>query len=213
MPFAVQAMGDIEGAETKADAAARRRLMSRFWRTASGFWGKLGDRRAWLLTGALVAILFIQLFVQYRVNVWNRDVFNALEQKDSGAVLTQVLIYFPLLCASVITAVASIYCRMTTPRLWREWVTNHALDRWWSKGHYYHLNLIKGEHENPEYRIGEDTRIATDAPIDFAYGIISAVLSAATFIVVLWVVGGSLDIVLGGQEIHIPGFLVIAAII
>src|SRR5438477_77351 len=98
-------------------------------------------------------------------------------------------------------------------RRWRAWLTNHALDRWWSKGHYYHLNLIKGEHENPEYRIGEDTRIATDAPIDFAYGITSAVLSAATFIVVLWVVGGSLDIVLGGQEIRIPGFLVIAAVI
>jgi len=199
--------------ETKAEAAARRRLMSRFWRTARGFWGRSGDPKAWLLTGALIAILFIQLFVQYRVNVWNRDVFNALEQKDSSAVLTQVLIYLPLLCASVITAVAGVYCRMTTQRLWRQWVTNHALDRWWSKGHYYHLNLLKGEHENPEYRIGEDTRIATDAPIDFAFGITSAFLSAATFIVVLWVVGGSLDVSLGDTELHIPGFLVIAALV
>src|SRR6266849_8890990 len=107
-------MGVIEGMETKADASARRRLMRRFWRTARGFWGKSDDRRAWLLTGALVAILFIQLFVQYRVNVWNRDIFNALEQKDSGAVLAQVLIYLPLLCVSVITAVAVIYCRVTT---------------------------------------------------------------------------------------------------
>src|SRR5438552_5833499 len=122
-------MDNIEGAETKADAAARRRLMSRFWRTASGFWGKSGDRRAWLLTGALVAILFIQLFVQYRVNVWNRDVFNALEQKDSGAVLTQVLIYLPLLGASVITAVAGIYCRMTTQQVLRRWGSNDASER------------------------------------------------------------------------------------
>ena len=169
-------MGDVEGAETKADAVKRRRLMGRFWRTARGFWGKSGDRRAWLLTGALVAILFIGLFVQYRINVWNRDIFNALEQKDASAVLAQALIYLPLLCASVIISVSGVFCRMTTQRLWREWVTNHALDRWWSKGHYYHLNLIKGEHENPEYRIGEDTRIATDAPIDFAFGITSAFL-------------------------------------
>jgi putative ATP-binding cassette transporter len=199
--------------ETKAEGAARRLLIQRFWNTARGFWGRSGDRRAWLLTGALIVVVFVQLFIQYRVNVWNRDIFNSLEQKNASGVLTQTLIYIPLLIASVAMAVAAVYCRMTTQRLWREWLTNHALDRWWSKGHYYHLNLIKGEHENPEYRIGEDARIATDAPIDFAYGITSAVLSAATFIVVLWVVGGSLDIAIGDQEIHIPGFLVIAAII
>jgi putative ATP-binding cassette transporter len=210
---AVQAMGDIEDKETKADTAARRRLMSQFWRVARGFWGKSGDRRAWLLTGGLVAILFIGLFVQYRINVWNREIFNALEQKNADAVLTQALIYLPLLCASVIIAVSGVYCRMTTQRLWREWVTNHALDRWWSKGHYYHLNLIKGEHENPEYRIGEDTRIATDAPIDFAFGISSAFLGAVTFMIVLWMVGGSLDVKLGDSELHIPGFLVIAALV
>src|SRR6266850_6802469 len=101
----MQTMGDIEGTETKADAAARRRLMGRFWRTVRGFWGKSGDRRAWLLTGALIAILFIQLFVQYRINVWNRDIFNALEEKDADTVLAQALIYLPLLCASVIVAV------------------------------------------------------------------------------------------------------------
>jgi putative ATP-binding cassette transporter len=164
--------------DIKIDAGARRRLMTRFWRTARGFWGKSGDRRAWLLTGALIAILFIQLFVQYRINVWNRDIFNALEGKNASAVLAQTLIYLPLMVASVVIAVSGIYCRMTTQRLWRKWITNHALDRWWSKGHYYHLNLIKGEHDNPEYRIGEDTRIATDAPIDFAFGISSALMSA-----------------------------------
>src|SRR5258707_1923070 len=101
--------------------------MTRFWRTARGFWGRSGDRRAWLLTGALIAILFIQLFVQYRINVWNRDIFNALEEKNGGAVLAQTLIYLPLMVASVIVAANGIYCRMTTQRLWRKRITNRAL--------------------------------------------------------------------------------------
>ena len=62
-------------------------------------------------------------------------------------------------------------------------------------------------------RIGEDTRIATDAPVDFAFGISSALLSALTFIGVLWAVGGALDITIGGTALHIPGFLVIAAVL
>jgi vitamin B12/bleomycin/antimicrobial peptide transport system ATP-binding/permease protein len=200
-------------AAKKIDILARRRLLGRFWHTARGFWGRKAGAMAWALTGALVVILFVQLYVQYQVNVWNRDVFDALERKDSTGVLYQSLLYIPLICASLFTAVAGVYARMTMQRRWRQWFTHHALDRWLANGRYYHLNLMRGEHENPEYRIGEDARIATDAPVDFAFGIASALLSAITFIAVLWVVGGTLDFAMGGRQFHIPGFLVIAALV
>jgi vitamin B12/bleomycin/antimicrobial peptide transport system ATP-binding/permease protein len=195
------------------DERIRRRLLGRFWRVARGFWRGRSARIAWPLGGLLLVILIIQILVQYRINVWNRDIFDALERKEASAVLSQALLYIPLIVASLFTAVVGVYARMTTQRRWREWFTNHALDRWLSNGRYYHLNLVSGEHQNPEYRIGEDTRIATDAPVDFAFGIASALLSALTFIVVLWVVGGALDVNIGGSELHIPGFLVIAALV
>ena len=44
-------------------------------------------------------------------------------------------------------------------------------------------------------------------------GIIQALLSAITFIAVLWTIGGALDVTLGGVSLHIPGFLVMAAIL
>ncbi|TMJ63913.1 MAG: ABC transporter ATP-binding protein/permease, partial [Alphaproteobacteria bacterium] len=78
---------------------------------------------------------------------------------------------------------------------------------------YYQLNLVGGDHQNPEYRIAEDLRIATDSPVDFAAGVTSAFLSAATFIVVLWTIGGALTVTVAGSSISIPGFLVIAAVI
>jgi putative ATP-binding cassette transporter len=113
----------------------------------------------------------------------------------------------------VIAALANVYSRMTIERHWREWLTGHLLDRWLAKGHYYHLNLIEGDHKNPEHRIGEDVRLATDAPVDFVCGVLAAFLSAVTFISVLWIVGGALDVTIGGWSLHIPGFLVIAALI
>src|SRR2546423_15417222 len=130
--------------ETKAEGAARRRLIRRFWTTARGFWGRSGDRRAWLLTGALIVVVFVQLFIQYRVNVWNRDIFNSLEQKDASGVLAQTLIYIPLLIASGAMAVSAVYCRMTTQRLSRGWLTKHWVQLWLSKGHYFHLHVIYG---------------------------------------------------------------------
>lgn len=80
-------------------------------------------------------------------------------------------------------------------------------------GRYYQLNLIDGDHQNPEARLSEDMRIATEAPVDFVSGVIAAFVSASTFIVVLWTIGGALTVSIGGAGVTIPGFLVIAAVI
>jgi putative ATP-binding cassette transporter len=87
------------------------------------------------------------------------------------------------------------------------------MTRWLSKGRYYQLNVIEGDHKNPEARIAEDTRIATEQPVDFAVGILSAALTSATFMGVLWVVGGNLSIEIAGTNVFIPGYLVIAVLI
>ena len=41
----------------------------------------------------------------------------------------------------------------------------------------------------------------------------AAALSAITFITVLWSIGGTLAITIGGSTFEIPGFLVLAAVI
>jgi putative ATP-binding cassette transporter len=193
--------------------ARRRTLFRRFWRTSAGFWRGPNRRRAWFLTGALLATILVQLFIQYRLNVWNRDIFNALEKQDYSAVGWLALVFVPLAIAAVGMNVASVWGRLTTQREWRAWMSNRIIDRWLENGRYYQLNLVSGEHQNPEFRIADDTRIATESPVDFAFGIITAVLTAITFIGVLWAVGGGISFSLGGRELYVPGFLVFVAVI
>ena len=197
----------------KVDGAERRRSLHRWWRAARGFWSRQAGWVAWGLTAFLLVVTVLQLLVQYRINVWNRSIFDALEQRNSAEVMFQSLLFAPLFAASLILAIATVHGRMTMQRRWREWLTHHLLDRWLAKGRYYHLNLIAGEHQNPEHRIGEDIRIATEAPVDFAFGLLAAILSALTFIGVLWFVGGAIEIPLGGTTVTIPGFLVVAAVL
>jgi ABC-type uncharacterized transport system fused permease/ATPase subunit len=40
---------------------------------------------------------------------WNRDFFNALEQKDGTALLTQALLFLPLAAASTVLAILSVW--------------------------------------------------------------------------------------------------------
>ena len=213
---------DSEDIETKiadlpADEASnrlrRRLLLARFWRSARGFWGPHGDRLAWLLTGTILLTVLLYLAASYGMNVWNRAIFDALERRDGGTVLYLSLIYVPLLVASVAVMLLQVYARMTTQRRWRAWLNNHLLDRWLKNGRYYQLNLVGGDHQNPEYRIADDVRVATESPVEFATGLLTAVLSAVTFILVLWTIGGALTFTIAGATITIPGFLVVAAMI
>ena len=202
-------------AETTAAANGeqRRYLLALFWDAALGFWRKGAGPTAWILTVTVVGLAFVSLGIQYRLNVWYRAMFDALDQKDAAGVLRQTLIFLPLTAANVTLAGLAVWARMTLQRRWRAWLNGHVLDRWLSGGRYYQLNLVAGDHDNPEYRIGEDLRIAVEAPVDFASGILSAVLTAVTFVGVLWYIGGSLSFHLGTVPVTIPGFLVVAAVL
>ncbi len=187
--------------------------MRRFWLSALGFWTGKQRRIAWLMTISLIVLIVLQLVTQYRLNVWNREIFDALEKKNAGIVLYQSALFIPLAAISIAIAVLTVFVRMRTQRRWRAWFTEDTGDRWLDKGRYYQLNLVKGEHQNPEHRLTEDTRIATEAPVDLATGILTAFLTSATFIGVLWAVGGDLTISLSGHKFFIPGYLVIAVVI
>lgn len=188
-------------------------LLTRFWISARGFWGTGGGRLSRVLSVGLFGLIILQISFQYGINVWNRAIFDAIEKKDASTVFYLTGVFFPLAIGSVAVGVVQVYTRMNIQRRWRAWLTNSVVSRWLANGRYYQLNLVDGDHQNPEYRIAEDLRVATDAPVDFAAGVTQAFLSATTFIVVLWTIGGALTLSVGGSTVTIPGFLVIAAVL
>jgi putative ATP-binding cassette transporter len=209
----IAALDETPASPEEIENLKRKYMVRRFWQTARRFWTDSGSHIAWLLSAALLAVILLNLAAAYAMNVWNRNIFDALEKKQAGTVAALSLVYVAILVISVLFAVVHVYARMTLQRRWRKWLTDNLVDRWLRAGRYYQLNLISGDHKNPEYRIADDVRIATEAPVDFVSGVVSAFLSAATFVVVLWTIGGALNLGIIGIDIEIPGFLVIAAVL
>jgi vitamin B12/bleomycin/antimicrobial peptide transport system ATP-binding/permease protein len=191
----------------------QKRLWSRFWASAAEYWRGPTAIEAWVLTAALVLVVIAQLFVQYRLNFWNRDFFNALEQRDSAMLEFQALMFLPLAGSAVALASLSVWGRMTFQRKWRECLTRHLIRFWLADAHYRRLNTVEGEHKNPEYRIAQDARMATDAPIDFAVAMLSSLLTALIFMQVLWSVGGDVEFVAFGVSVWMPAYLVVAVLL
>jgi vitamin B12/bleomycin/antimicrobial peptide transport system ATP-binding/permease protein len=71
----------------------RRYLLAAFWDAALGFWRRGAGPTAWMLTSLVVVLAFVNLALQYRLNVWNRAMFDALDHKDGSGVLRQSLIF------------------------------------------------------------------------------------------------------------------------
>ena len=197
----------------QAEEARKRYLLKRFWISARGFWSRRGDGLAWPFSIGLLAMIGVNVGFQYGINVWNRGIFDAIEKRDAATVYFLASIFPPLVLGSVFIVTSQVYVRMRIQRRWRSWLTKVLVSRWIANGRYYQLNLIDGDHQNPEARLSEDMRIATEAPVDFVAGVIAAFVSASTFIVVLWTIGGALTLPIGGVSVTIPGFLVIAAVI
>ena len=98
------------------DRSTRRYLLARFWEAALGFWRTGSKFTAWFLTLTIITIILIELGVQYGLNVWNRAMFDALDQRNGDRVLQQTLIFFPLILASVDVEVATTAAQMTLQR-------------------------------------------------------------------------------------------------
>ncbi|MGO7215393.1 ABC transporter ATP-binding protein/permease [Rhizobium ruizarguesonis] len=204
---------DPELTPEEAEEARKRYLLKRFWISARRYWGSSGDRFAWPFSIGLLAMICMNVGFQYGINRWNRGIFDAIERHDAGTVFYLSGVFVPLVLGSVILVTAQVYVRMMIQRRWRSWLATAVIARWLANGRYYQLNLIGGDHKNPEARISEDLRIATEAPVDFIAGVISAFLSASTFIVVLWTIGGALTLPIAGLTVTIPGFLVVTAVL
>ncbi|AMJ62374.1 ABC transporter ATP-binding protein/permease [Bosea sp. PAMC 26642] len=191
---------------------ARSRMRS-FFRTALKFWTGKTRLRAWLLTITVLIFVAAQIATAVGVNAWNRLFFDALEKRDIATVWT-VVAWLPLLVAvSALTLSALVISRMLLQTRWREYMT-HRLAGWWiADQRYYRLQFIAKEQAAPEYRIADDVRLAIEPLVEFAIGLISAAVTAATFAAILWHVAGSASFTLGGVAVVIPSYMALAAIV
>ena len=125
---------DPELTPEEAEQARKDYLLTRFWISARGYWGRGGDRLAWMFTIGLLILIVANVGFQYGINVWNRAIFDAIEKRESATVFYLTAVFFPLAIGSVLLGVAQVFARMGIQRRWRAWLTkfgDDALARQW----------------------------------------------------------------------------------
>jgi putative ATP-binding cassette transporter len=162
-----------------------------------------------LLTILVIVFLLSNLGSALAVNFWTKYFFDALERKNTDHVLLGIGLIAAIALVSAAGSVGLLHARMRLQIRWRQWLSRALIRRWLTDRHFYQLTIVQTEAENPEARIAEDSRLAIDLMVDFSIGLLNALLAAASFIGILWIVGGSLT----ALGMAIPGYMVIACVV
>ena len=165
------------------------------------------------LVAGVIGLTLLQTAIQIRLNIWNRDFFNALEARDWRAFVGTMGLFAVLAGAGMGTAVYQVYLKQLLQLRWRRWLTSKLVAAWLENGRHYQLNFIDGAVDNPDQRIAENVRGATELAMEFALGILTASLTLVSFISILWVLSGTLQVSIGSFSFGIPGYMVWAALI
>ena len=188
-------------------------FLRRFGTMVGPFWHEGRKWRIGVRVLALVLLTCAQVAVQLGLNFWAARVYNAIELRSFELFLDQLFTFAVLLLCSM--AVFSIHLRIKRDLQfgWRIFLSKTVLESWMDHGRHYQLAHIPGEHNNPDGRIAEDIRIATESAIDLALSLLYCVLLFVSFSDVLWSLSGIVHFSVRGMEIAIPGHLLGIAVL
>lgn len=169
--------------------------------------GRTEGRIGRMLVALSIVITFSQVALQIRLNLWYRDLFNALEAKNEDAFWWQLLgIFVPLAAIWISIAIYDVYVDNALRIRWRAWLTHKTYGRWLAHGTHYRIPFAGEPADNPDQRIQQDIYTFIVQTMSLSIRLLAQAATLVSFIVILW--GLSRDFIIPGTNAVIPGLLV-----
>jgi len=182
------------------------------WRIAAPYF-RSEDK--WAGRGLLAAVIMIELasvFLTVLFNRWNNVFYNALQERDQAVFWYQLGYFCVLATFWVALKVYQLYLNQWLQIRWRRWMTARYLGGWLHDANHYRMQLLGDAADNPDQRIAEDTQRFVEQTLLLGIGLLSSIVTLASFVVILWGLSNEAPLHLFGKDIPIPGYLVFGAL-
>src|SRR5262245_46755399 len=188
-------------------------FMRDLWALLHPYWRSEERGSAWLLLIANIVLTLGMVYMTVLFNQWYNLFYNALQDKAQAEFFHQIGRFCVLAAIYIVIAVYRIYLNQMLQIRWRRWLTDRYLTNWLSKRNYYRMQLKGDGTDNPDQRIAEDFRLFVDDTLSLGLGFLNATVTLGSFVGILWVLSGPLEIPLGGATYVIYGYMVWVAIV
>lgn len=184
-------------------------FLKAFWAITRPYW--VSEQRATGLTllATVVGLTLAIVWMEVQFNTWNRDFYNTFENRDQAEFFRQLGTFGLLALIWIVMVVYRLYFQQMLIIEWRTWLTGRFLADWMKDQAHYRMQLLDRGTDNPDQRIADDLRLFVDLTLSLSLGLLSAVVTLVTFVVILWTLSGPLEVF----GIHIPGYMVWVALI
>lgn len=184
-----------------------------FMKLAGPYWN---SERRWLIrfeTILLVALTALQISLAVYVTEWNAALFDAIEQRSIEGVKKQIWVLLLIFAASIGVTTIHLIVKRRILIGWRTWLTDKVISKWLRQGRHYRITqLADGDSDNPDGRIAEDIRIATEDAILLGHSLFYCLLMLFSFTKILWGISGKVVFEFGNTVVPVSGYLVWIAI-
>ncbi len=174
-------------------------LWQKFLKVAKPYWF---SEKKWQARGLLGLLLLLALAVN-AINVAISFIFRNIDTAlatypQTGEVSTFwrfIAFYAGLLVIGTPIVVMYGYLQDKLGLQWREWLTNHFLNKYFQNRAYYQINFNQ-KIDNPDQRIAEDIRSFTRTSLSFTLLILTSIITLVSFTGVLLSISVSLSVAL-----------------
>ena len=161
---------------------------------------------------ALVVINQLQVGINIRLSFFNRDWFNAIQNKDSAAFWSLLFgVFFFWAAIAVVSGLIEYYAESVLKIRWRRWMSERYYGLWLNDGGLYRAALIGQAADNPDQRIAEDVRNFLNSTYAFSISLLSTVSTLVSFSIILWTI--PVDFTVPGTDLAVPGLPFWAALV
>lgn len=162
-----------------------------FWLITRAFFASERRRKARGLLALLFTLSVASVGITVLTSYASRDVMTALEQRDEAGVWAAVGRWLGTFVIAVFVDVYFRWAEQSLGLLWREWMAQHLIKRYFNNRAYYRLRGSENI-DNPDQRISEDVRNFTTDTLSYALIVLSSLMTIIGFIGVLWSISGKL---------------------
>jgi putative ATP-binding cassette transporter len=176
---------------------------------------RMSARESTLATASVVFLVLInqaQVAISVRLSFFNRDWFNAIQNRDEASFWS--LLYTVFFFWALIFIVSNVIEYLVQSSLlirWRRDLTRRYVGDWLGAGTHYRMGLGGDNADNPDQRIAEDVKQFADTTYSFSIQLLSQVTTLVSFSIILWSISDGFA--LPGTGIVVPGLLFWIALI
>jgi vitamin B12/bleomycin/antimicrobial peptide transport system ATP-binding/permease protein len=176
-------------------------IFKQFWSIAKFYWS---SEEKWRARGVLLLVVILSLGytgLSVMLNSKRGELISALSAKDESRFWQTILIFVGILVVYAPLYAGYVYLRDRLGLQWRQWLTDHFIDRYFQNRAFYNLNHVANI-DNPDQRIAEDVKSFTHESLHLLLAVVDSLLAIGAFSSVLW-----------GISKPLIGFLILYALI